>query len=135
VSSKACQLTIVASSFSLLLTVAVSAQQPSTSGPQPGLQQHGGTMRSMSEMMKQCRTHHQELSEAVDRTLLIIADAQQSKAPDKMEAALEHSESSLSKIKQDMAVCNNAMTVMQNMGNRMREMMQGGGSSAPSGPP
>jgi hypothetical protein len=134
VSLKARQLTIVAASFSLMLTLAVSAQQPGTSAPQPGLQQHGATMRSMSEMLKECRTHHQELSEAVDRTLLIIADAQRSKAPDKIEAALAHSESSLSKIKQDMAVCNNAMTVMQNMGNRMREMMQGGGSGAPTGP-
>jgi RNA polymerase subunit RPABC4/transcription elongation factor Spt4 len=97
VSLKARQLTIVASSFSLMLTLSVSAQPPGTS-EQPGLPQHGATMRSMSEMMKQCRTHHQELSEAVDRTLLIIADAQRSKAPDKMEASLEHSSSSLSKI-------------------------------------
>jgi hypothetical protein len=134
VSSKARQLTIVAASFSVMLKVAASAQQTATPGSQQGHQQHGATMRSMSETMKECRTYHQELSEAVDRTLLIIADAQQSKAPDKMEAALKHSESSLSKIKQDMAVCNNAMTVMQNMGNRMREMMQGGSSGAPSGP-
>ena len=133
-SSKPGQLTIVAASFLLMLTVAVSAQPPDTSGPPPGLQQHGATMRSMTEMLRECRTHHQELSEAVDRLLLIIADAQRSKAPQEMEAALKQSESALSKIKQDMAVCNNAINVMQTMGNRMREMMQGGGSGAPSRP-
>jgi hypothetical protein len=133
--SKACQFTIVAVVYSLALTLVAVAQEQGVPNQKPSLQQHGATMRSMGEMMKECRARHDALAATVEGTLLMITDARRAKTPDKMEAALDHSEASLLKIQEDMAMCSTAMTAMQNMGIRMREMMQGGGSGAPPGTP
>ena len=122
---------IVALSFPALIQT-VAAQELGSPGQKPNLQQHGPTMRSMGEMMKECRARHDVLTATVEGTLQVITEARGSKTPDKMEAALDHSEASLLKIRQDMAMCSSAMTAMQNMGMRMREMMQGGGSGSPS---
>jgi hypothetical protein len=135
VSSRTREFAIVAVVSSFALTLAVGAQEPGAPGQKPTLQQHGTTMRSMGEMMKDCRARHEALAATVDGTLLMIIEARRSKAPDKMEAALDHSEASLLKIQQDMAMCSTAMTAMQNMGIRMRELMQGGGSGSPPGAP
>jgi hypothetical protein len=135
VSRRAREFTIVAILYSLALMPAVGAEEPAAPGQKPSLQQHGTTMRSMGEMMKDCRARHEALSATVDGTLLMISEARRSKTPDKMEAALDHSEASLLKIQQDMAMCSTAMTAMQKMGTRMRELMQGGGSGAPPGTP
>ena len=134
-SSRACRFAIFAVFYSLVLPLGVEAQEPGPPGQKPSLQQHGTTMRSMGEMMKECRARHDALATTVEGTLLLITEARRSKTPDKMEAALEHSEASLLKIQQDMAMCSAAMTAMQSMGQRMREMMQGGGSGSPSGTP
>ena len=134
-SSRTREFAIITVLSSLALTFAVEAQEPGASGQKPSLQQHGTTMRSMGEMMKDCRARHDALAATVEGALLMITQARRSKTPDKMESALDHSEASLLKIQQDMAMCSTAMTAMQNMGIRMREMMQGGGSGAPPGTP
>jgi hypothetical protein len=135
VPSKACKFAIVAVFYAFVLPLAAGAQEPGPPGQKPSLQQHGTSMRSMGEMMKECRVRHDALATTVEGTLLMISEARRSKTPDKMEAALNHSEASLLKIQQDMAMCSTAMTTMQNMGMRMREMMQGGGSSSAPGTP
>jgi hypothetical protein len=135
VSSRSREFAIIAVLSFLALTLPVGAQELGAPGQKPSLQQHGTTMRSMGEMMKDCRARHDALATTVEGALLMITEARRSKTPDKMEAALDHSEASLLKIQQDMAMCSTAMTAMQNMGIRMREMMQGGSSGSSPGTP
>ena len=74
---RASAFTIVAVLYSLALTLAVGAQEPGAPDQKPSLQQHGSTMRSMGEMMKDCRARHEALSRTVEGTLLMITEARQ----------------------------------------------------------
>lgn len=93
----------------LLLTTAVVAQQPSG---QSGKQ---GSSMNMSDMMKQCKTHCQRTTTAIDQTRKDIDAAKQSNDPAKMRAALEQADKRLSDMSQHMSSCMNMMDKMQKM--------------------
>jgi hypothetical protein len=82
-------------------------------------------MRSMKQMMGECREHHYKAAKAIDQMLLKMREARQSNESAKMRTALEESQTNLAGLKQDMAVCMNMMSMMEQMDGGMREHMRG----------
>ena len=85
----------------LLLAAFVAAQQSGMSGHM-----------SMETMMKECQTHCQETTAAIDQMKTTMEKAQQSNDPAQMREALTQAQKPLAAMKDHMASC---MSMMQQM--------------------
>ena len=88
----------------LVLTALVVAQQSGMSGPM-----------SMETMMKECQTHCQETTAAIDQMKTTMEKAQQSNDPAQMREALAQAQQPLAAMKEHMASCLSMMSMMQQM--------------------
>lgn len=98
--------TIVATLF---VVAAAIAQQPS------GQTSQKGSSMKMSDMVKQCRTHCEQSTAAINQSRKDIEAAEQSNDPVKMRAALADVDKRLTEMSQHMTMCINMMDMMQKM--------------------
>lgn len=102
----------------LVVTTLAAAQQPGMSGHMP----------SMEAMMKECQTHCQETTAAIDRMRTTMSEAQQSNDPVQMQTALAQAQQPLTEMKDHMTMCMNMMSMMQQMqggmGGHMKERQE-----------
>jgi mevalonate kinase len=109
----------------LALTLLVSAQQSPTSNQQP---QGQSSMQAMNnDMMQNCQTNMQSLTQTNDRAMKDIETAKQSNDPAKMRGALDEAEKALKAMNDHMNTCMSMMNKMKSM----RGMM-GGEQSKPN---
>jgi len=110
--------TLLGMAGTLMVTTLVAAQQPGMSGHMP----------SMEAMMKECQTHCQETTTAIDRMRTTLGEAKQSNDPTQMRTALEQAQQPLAEMKDHMTMCMNMMSMMQQrqggMGGHMKEMKE-----------
>ncbi|MBY0497420.1 MAG: hypothetical protein K2Y23_24725 [Cyanobacteria bacterium] len=92
----------------LLLGVAAVAQQ--TAKPSQKMDQ-----MSMGDMMKGCREHCQATTKSLDQLATTVADAKASNDVNKMRAALDRTEKSLTDMREHMKMCMNMMNMMEKM--------------------
>src|SRR5713101_3457520 len=93
-----------------------AAQQPTT--PNPQSKPFG---MSMSDMMKNCRTHCQRTKTAMSEISKVMADAEKSNDPEKLRSAPEQAQKSLSQMQGHMDSCMSMKTMMHD---HMGGMMQ-----------
>ena len=98
--------TIVAT---LVAVGAAIAQQPSEQTPQKA------SSMNMSDMMKQCRTHCERSTAAINQSLKDIEVAEQSNDPAKMRSALADVDKQLTQMSQHMTMRTNMMDMMEKM--------------------
>ncbi len=91
-----------------LVGTAMVAQQPSGKTGEQGSSMNMGNMK-MDDMTKQCKTHCQKTTAAIDQTRKDIDSAKQSNDPAKMRAAFEQVDKWLSDMSQHMSSCMNMM--------------------------
>jgi hypothetical protein len=110
--------TVMSLALAFALAALVAAQQPAKTGQE---KHPGNQMMSMDEMMQECRKHCRETAMAVDQTMKIVDEAEQSNDPTRMRDALGQARKSLSEMKNHMDRCMNMMDMMEKMHGKGRK--------------
>jgi hypothetical protein len=101
-------MTMAFSRIALMLVAFAALTALASAGPQ---QPASGQM-DMKAMMAHCQGQHQEMSSALDKALATIRDARESNDPQRLRAALDQTEGSLTTLRQHISMCSTMMSKM-----------------------
>lgn len=105
------------SATAVALTLAFAAPGHAQETTAPASQASSGMMggMKMDDMMKQCRTHCQQMSSSMEDLTNTIQQAKASNEPAQMREALNKAETTLSEMKENMSSCRSMMDMMHKM--------------------
>lgn len=106
-------LSATAVALALLFAAPGYAQETTAPASQASSGMMGGM--KMDDMMKQCRTHCQQMSSSLEDLTKMIEDAKASNDPARMREALDKTQMALSGMKENMSSCRSMMDMMQKM--------------------